>query len=158
ERHRDRGARAIVLRPARRVDGTRCVAVCEGSADAFPNLLYAMPDEAPDLQRLLARAHPSAIEVHHLVGHHPAVHELIAGLGLPYDVHVHDYGWLCAQVALVGPARRYCGEPEVTQCEICVAKAGNLIEEDISVAALRRRSARLLAGAQRVVVPSADAA
>jgi GT2 family glycosyltransferase len=158
ERHLDRGVRAIVLRPARRADGTRCVAVCDGTSDAFPNLHLAMPDELPDLQRLLVRTHPTAIELHHLVGHHPAVLELIAGLGVPYDVNVHDYGWLCAQVALVGPAQRYCGEPEVTQCEICVAKGGNLIEEDISVAALRRRSARLLAGARRVVVPSADAA
>ena len=77
---------------------------------------------------------------------------------MPYDVHVHDYAWLCGRVALVGPAQRYCGEPDVAQCEACVADAGNLIDEDISVAALRRRSARLLAGARRVIVPSEDTA
>jgi glycosyltransferase involved in cell wall biosynthesis len=38
-----------------------------------------------------------------------------------------------------------------------VAKGGNLIDEDIKVAALRRRSAKLLAGARCVVVPSEDA-
>ena len=70
---------------------------------------------------------------------------------MPYDLHVHDYAWLCGRVALVGPAQRYCGEPDVAQCEACVADAGNLIDEDISVAALRRRSARLLAGARRVI-------
>ena len=84
--------------------------------------------------------------------------DLLGGLGVPYDVHVHDYAWLCARVALVGPAQRYCGEPAVAQCEACVADAGNLIDEDITVAALRRRSAKLLAGARRVVVPSEDAA
>jgi glycosyltransferase involved in cell wall biosynthesis len=84
--------------------------------------------------------------------------DLLGGLGVPYDMHVHDYAWLCGRVALVGPTQRYCGEPEVAQCEACVADAGNLIDEDITVAALRRRSAKLLAGARRVVVPSEDAA
>ena len=66
--------------------------------------------------------------------------ELLVGLGVPYDIHVlHDYAWLCGRVALVGPAQHYCGEPAVAQCEACVADAGNLIDEDITVAALRRR-------------------
>jgi glycosyltransferase involved in cell wall biosynthesis len=117
-----------------------------------------MPDELPDLLRLLTRERPRAIELHHLVGHHPAVLDLLGGLGVPYDLYVHDYAWLCGRVARVGPTQRYCGEPAVAQCEACVADAGNLIEEDITVAALRRRSAMLLAGARRVVVPSEDAA
>jgi GT2 family glycosyltransferase len=158
ERHRSSGCRAIVLRPARTPDGARCVTIGDGTANAYPNLRYAIPDELPDLLRLLARERPGAIELHHLVGHHPAVLDLLDGIGAPYDVHVHDYAWLCGRVALVGPARRYCGEPDVAQCEACVAATGNLIEEDITVAALRRRSARLLAGARRVVVPSEDAA
>ena len=93
-----------------------------------------------------------------MVGHHPAVLDLIAAFGVPYDVHVHDYAWLCGRVALVGPAQRYCGEPDVVRCEACVADAGNLIDEDITVAELRKRSARLFAGARRVVVPSEDTA
>ena len=110
------------------------------------------------VQRLLARERVRAIELHHLVGHHPSVLEVIAYLQVPYDLHVHDYAWLCGRVALVGAAERYCGEPDVAQCEACVANAGNLIDEDISVAALRRRSARLMAGARRVIAPSEDAA
>jgi glycosyltransferase involved in cell wall biosynthesis len=39
-----------------------------------------------------------------------------------------------------------------------VAQAGSLIDENISVAALRERSARLLTAARRVVVPSQDTA
>ena len=158
ERHRAGGYRAIVLRPSRAADGARCVTVGDGAADGFPNLRYVVPDELPALSRLLAGDRPRVIELHHLVGHHPAVLDLIGRLGVPYDVHVHDYAWLCARVALVGPERRYCGEPEVAQCERCVAAAGNLIDEDISVAALRRRSARLFAAARRIVVPSRDTA
>ncbi len=158
EQHRAGGSRAIVLRPSRSPDGARCVTVGDGATNAFPNLRYVMPDELPDLLRLLMREHPRAVEMHHLVGHHPAVLELLGGLGVPYDIHVHDYAWLCGRVALVGPAQRYCGEPAVAQCEACVADAGNLIDEDITVAALRRRSAKLLAGARCVVVPSEDTA
>jgi glycosyltransferase involved in cell wall biosynthesis len=158
ERHRVSGYRAIVLRPSRAPDDTRCVTVGDGTAAGFPNLRYAMPRELPLLQNLLARERPRAIELHHMVGHEPSVLGLIEGLRLPYDVHVHDYGLLCGRVALVGPAQRYCGEPDTIRCEACVADAGNLIDEDISVAALRQRSARLLAGARHVFVPSADAA
>ncbi len=158
EFHRDRGNRAIVLRPSRAPDGARCVTVSDGTANAYPNLRFAMPSELGKLQRLLARERPCAIELHHLVGHHPSVLEVIAHLQVPYDLHVHDYAWLCPRVALVGAAERYCGEPDVAQCEVCVASAGNLIDEDISVAALRRRSARLMARARRVIAPSEDAA
>ena len=77
ERHRAGGYRAIVLRPARAAGWRRCVAVGDGAADGFPNLRYAMPDELPALPRLLARERPRAIELHHLVGHHPAVLDLI---------------------------------------------------------------------------------
>ncbi|HUD58153.1 MAG TPA: glycosyltransferase [Acetobacteraceae bacterium] len=158
DRHRDDGIRAIVLRPSRASDGGKCITVSDGTAADFPNLRYAMPDELPALQHLLAREHPRAIELHHMVGHHPAVLKLIAGLGVPYDVHVHDYAWLCGRVALVGPAQRYCGEPDAVQCEACIADAGSLIDEDITVAALRMRSARLFADARRVITPSEDTA
>ncbi len=158
ERHRADGYRAIVLRPSRAPDDTRCVTVGDGTAAGFPNLRYAMPRELPQLQNLLARERPRAIELHHMVGHDPAVLGLIEGLRLPYDMHVHDYGLLCGRVALVGPTQRYCGEPDTVRCEACVADAGNLIDEDISVAALRQRSAGLLAGARHVFVPSGDAA
>jgi GT2 family glycosyltransferase len=158
EIHRDGGYRAIVLRPSRAPDDTRCVTVGDGTANAYPNLRFAMPSEVGQLQHLLARERPRFIELHHLVGHHPAVLEVIARLQVPYDLRVHDYAWLCARVALVGAAEHYCGEPDVAQCEVCVANAGNLIDEDISVAALRRRSALLMAGARRVIAPSEDAA
>jgi glycosyltransferase involved in cell wall biosynthesis len=157
-RHRASGYRAIVLRPSRAPDGGRCITVCDGMTNDFPNLRYAMPDELPALHRLLQREHPRAVELHHMVGHHPAVLDLIASLNVPYDVHVHDYAWLCGRVALVGPTQRYCGEPDAVQCEACVADAGNLIDEDISVAALRQRSARLFADARHVFTPSEDTA
>jgi GT2 family glycosyltransferase len=154
--HHADGYRAVVLRPSRAPDGSRCITVGDGVGADFPNLRYTMPDELPALRQLLVREQPQGVELHHTVGHHPAVLNLIADLAVPYDVHVHDYAWFCGRVALVGPTQRYCGEPDSVQCEACVADAGSLIDEDITIAALRQRSARLFAGARRIVVPSED--
>jgi len=157
-RHRAAGRRAIVLRPARSPDGRKGVVVADSATDDFPNLRFDVPGELAALRRLLAAERPSAVELHHLVGHDPAIVDLIDALGVPFDVHVHDYAWLCGRIALVGRGERYCGEPEVRQCEACIADTGSLLEEDIGVGALRARSARLLAKARRVVTPSEDTA
>jgi glycosyltransferase involved in cell wall biosynthesis len=79
-------------------------------------------------------------------------------LGIPLDIIVHDYAWLCPRITLIGPSNRFCGEPALHACEACLADTGSRIEEEIGSAALRTRSAAQLAAARRVVVPSADAA
>ncbi len=156
--HRATGLRPIVLRPQQMPDGNIAVVVSDGPERAFPNLRFALPDELTALLALLRAERPCSIDVHHLLGHPPAIHELIARLRLPYEVHIHDYAWFCPRVSLVGAERRYCGEPAPVHCEACVADAGRLIDEDIGVAALRERSARFLAAARQVIAPSADAA
>ncbi|MDR3538440.1 MAG: glycosyltransferase [Acetobacteraceae bacterium] len=155
--HRAAGRRPILLRPARTADGQPLAAIWDGVRDDFPNLRFHMPAELPALLRLLRSAHVAAVEVHHFLDHDPAIHRLLAQLALPYDVHVHDYAWFCPRIALVGPDRRYCGEPAPAACDACVADAGRFIAEDIPVADLIERSARFLAAAQCVIVPSIDA-
>ena len=156
--HRGTGHRAIVLRPGRMADGRLAVLVDDGCTGSYPNLRYALPEELSPLLRLLQAERPDAAEVHHLVGFDPAVLTLIERLRVPYDVHVHDYALFCPRISLVGAEKRYCGEPDLPGCEACVADAGSLIGDEVSVAGLRARSARLLAGARRVLTPSADAA
>lgn len=151
------GVTAAHDRPAAAQDEPSAV-VIDGAAAGFPNLRYALPQELPDLLRLLRATNPRSVEVHHTLRHPPAIYDLITRLGVPYDVHIHDYPWFCPQVSLVGVDRRYCGEPAVVRCEACVADAGRVMPERISVQAMRDRSARFLAGARRVVTPSADAA
>ncbi len=153
--HRAAGRRAIVLRPD--ADGAGVV-VGEESAEAYPHLRYRLPQEMAALVQLLRGEAPELIELHHVLGHSPAVYELIAAMALPYDVHVHDWVWICPRIILLGPDRRYCGEPDTATCDACVADAGRALDEAIPTAALRERSARLLSGARRVLVPSQDAA
>jgi glycosyltransferase involved in cell wall biosynthesis len=154
--HESAGRRPIVLKPARTAQDETAIAVRDGVADDFCNLVFAMPREQAALLRLLRAARAQAVEVHHFLQHPPAIYDIIARLGIPYEVHVHDYAWFCPRVSLVGGQRRYCGEPELHECEACVADHGQVLKEDIGVAALRQRSAAFLAAARRVVVPSAD--
>ena len=146
---RNAGIRPVILRPD---DGA--VVVGDG---ATPNLRYRLPAEWDGLLRLLKADRPSAVELHHTLGHPPEVLELPGRLGIPYDVYVHDYASFCARIALV-PEHAYCGEPPVAACEACVADFGSNLEEDIRPTALVSRSAGLLAGAHRVVTPAADVA
>ncbi|CAH2599409.1 Glycosyltransferase [Rhodovastum atsumiense] len=171
---REEGLRPLVLRPVRtegmRTEGMRtgdgadpdraslCV-VSDGPEPTTPNLRFALPAEWPALLRLLRAARPAVVELHHLLGHDPSLAGLAERLGVPCDVHVHDYAWLCPRITLVGPTGHYCGEPEADPtCEACIADAGTATGEAIAVAALRRRSAARLGTARRVIVPSADAA
>jgi glycosyltransferase involved in cell wall biosynthesis len=155
--HLAAGGRPIVLRPASLSDGASGAVLGDGPAGGFPNLRFALPAELSALARFLRGTGLREVELHHLLGHSPAVLELIELLGVPYDVHVHDYGLICPRITLVGRDRRYCGEPAVATCEACVADLGSVSGEAISVAALRQRSARLLAGARHVLTPSEDA-
>ncbi len=131
--------------------------VLEAGIDA-PNLRFAWPRERAALARLLTAERVGRAEVHHLIGHDHALLGLLGRLGIPYEMIVHDYALFCPRINLVGAERRYCGEPDLAGCEACIADAGSALDETIGVAALRARSAAALAGATRVIVPSADVA
>jgi GT2 family glycosyltransferase/glycosyltransferase involved in cell wall biosynthesis len=157
------GVRPIVLRPVRdpNSDGGCMPGLCavdDGSSD-FPNLIFHLPGEMNALARLLRADRPARFELHHRLGHHPAIVDLAAALGLQPDLMLHDYASFCPRVSLLGPEQRYCGEPEdVATCEACVADAGSRLGEAIGVATLRARSAAEFAAARTVSVPSADMA
>ena len=145
------GRRAVILRPA--PGGCRVEA-----GPGFPNLAYAVPGELPALARLLRPDRVRLVELHHLLGHQPAVTGLARLLRAPLHAFIHDYASFCPRIALVSTNRRYCGEPDLAGCEACIADLGSMLEEDVPVPELVARSAAMLASAERVVVPSADAA
>lgn len=157
EMWRARGLLPVVLAPAPGgfvlSDGTR-----EGDC---PPLSLRWPEYGPVLVALLRALGLARIEVHHHLGHGGRVRELCDRLGrefgVPYDRHVHDYAGICPRITLVGPAGRYCGEPDMAGCRACIHTLGALGDE-ADVGRLRRDTARDLARARRVVVPSADVA
>ncbi len=153
------GWRVVLLRGSPRAEAgvNRSYLSRAEAIDAYPNLGFDLPRESGDLLALLRAETLRAIEIHHLLGQdHDAVLALCRALALPYEVHVHDYAWLCPRIKLLGAEGRYCGEPPVAACAACVAEAGREIEEEIDAPALRERSARVLAEAARVVAPAAD--
>ena len=152
------GCRPIILRPARAANDAPAIAVHDGLADDLPNLIFAIPRELSALLALLRSARPDRIEIHHLAAYPPAIHDLIARLGLPYQVHIHDYAWFCPRISLVGTRNRYCGEPDLPDCEACIADNGHFLNESITVPDLWHRSAKFLREAQRVVAPATDVA
>jgi GT2 family glycosyltransferase/glycosyltransferase involved in cell wall biosynthesis len=159
------GQRAIVLRPVAgpEHDGTWVPGLCRVSDgaidDAFPNLVFDLRHELTALASLLREDRPTLFEVHHRLGHDPAVMALAAALGLSVAFRLHDYAAFCPRVTLFGAMQTYCGEPtEIAECEACVATAGPRNGETIGVAALRARSASEFAAASSVVVPSSDMA
>lgn len=157
------GRRALLLRPVRDPRGSDTlpgiVVLGEGIGRDTPNLRFALPEGMAALTRQLRRLRVEAVEVHHLLGHPPAVMELPARLGVPYEVVVHDYAWICPRISLMGAEGHYCGEPaDPAECDACVARTGAHFGAGLGVAALRARSAAWFAGARAVRTPSADAA
>ena len=157
------GTRAIILRPQGEaclvdVPGADADSDTSGDTRSFPNLRYVLPREMDRLLALLKGEGVVYAEWHHLLGHHPQVRTLCERLAVPYDIFIHDYAWFCARIALVGPTGRYCGEPDIAGCNVCIAAQGSNLSEPISPAALVGRSAAELAGARAVIAPSDDAA
>jgi GT2 family glycosyltransferase len=155
---RSEGQCPIVLWPvASRVGEGRDCMLGNGPEGGTPNLRFSIPSELKLLARFLKADHPIRAEVHSLIGHDHRLLDLFRYLGIPYHAIIHDYSWFCPRINLVGPTRRYCGEPDVTECEACVADSGTTNDEDIRPRALGERSANELASASRIVVPSKDA-
>jgi GT2 family glycosyltransferase/glycosyltransferase involved in cell wall biosynthesis len=150
------GIMPVVLRAAGPAD-LRHVELVSDELD-LPNLRYSIPGELAELKALLESLGVEAIEFQHFLHLDARVVETLRALGVPYDVVVHDYAWICPRVTLIDATQSYCGEPAVAVCERCLRRNGSELGERSSVAELRARSARWLGGARHVFAPSADAA
>ncbi len=153
---REQGLLPLVLKPAKPGESH----FCELSTDAVdaPNLRYEIPVELPELASMLGSLKIQGIEIQHFLDLDARVIEAVRALGVPYDVVVHDYSWICPRVTLIDGSGRYCHEPAVSVCKSCVRKNGSRLGKAISVPALRARSAAWLGDARRVLSPSADTA
>jgi GT2 family glycosyltransferase len=149
------GHSVLVLQPVE-AGGRGNQVVLNLQDSGMKNLVFNLPDELPILRSLLLRLGLSHTEVHHFAGLPGVVLETVAELGIPYDVYIHDYAWICPRLTLVGGAGVYCGEPPVEDCETCILNHGTALEESLTVGGLRARSAWILSRARTVIVPSND--
>ncbi len=152
------GRRAVVLRGDSEGERTDLCLVEPGASADFPNLRFVLPAERRALLALLARLRPHRVEIHHLLGHHASIGDICRDLDVPIEIWVHDYAWFCPRIALLGPARTYCGEPPIDGCRRCVAEAGSHLGDDRPVDTLVASSGSLLGEARRIVAASRDSA
>ncbi len=153
---RAQGLFPLVLKPAKPGEER----FCELSIEAIeaPNLGYEVPTELPELASMLGSLRIDHIEIQHFLDLDARVIDTVRALGVPYDVMIHDYSWICPRVTLIDGSGRYCHEPAVSVCRSCVRKNGSRVGKATSVPALRARSAAWLGEARRVSAPSADTA
>ena len=109
--------------------------------------------------RTLLRALPlDHIEINHVLDLPFDLVDELYELGVPVDVQLHDYVYLCPQVTLMGPEGRYCGEQGLSQCRRCVKVQGSAVGAGMAASALRRRSQPWLRKARSIRAPSDDTA
>jgi GT2 family glycosyltransferase/glycosyltransferase involved in cell wall biosynthesis len=158
ERYAARGLKTLILRPMDDDYREKGRAVLSDPFDdTLCNLIFDLPDELDVLLGLLSARDIGKVEIHHFLGLDSSIFTIADRLRVPYDVVLHDYSWLCPRINLVDGRGQYCGLPQDSRvCERCTAIDGAALEEDIRVQDLRQRSARVLAGARRVIAACDD--
>ncbi|BAU39522.1 glycosyl transferase [Acetobacter pasteurianus NBRC 101655] len=149
---RNRKIRPLVLRPSEK----GCLLEDGESEVKYPALCFAFAKEIGLLLRLLRAEGVRRIEFHQITGHDQQVKDMPARLKCEYDVFVHDYIWFCPRISLMGWKNRYCGEPDVATCEVCVTVLGRHVDDASSVATYRKVAHAFLQKAEQVFVPSRD--
>jgi glycosyltransferase involved in cell wall biosynthesis len=94
------------------------------------------------------------VHFHHVHGLPKEALALPAALGVPYDVTLHDHFAICPQYHLADPKGAYCGEPDEHGCDECIS--GRPAQWGLDIREWRALFRELLAGAGRVIAPSAD--
>jgi GT2 family glycosyltransferase/glycosyltransferase involved in cell wall biosynthesis len=154
---REQGQSVVIARYSK---GSQVSLQVDGAPEDCWNLLFRMPAEKQDLRQTLDRLGVDRMHIHQVVDAPLEIFEL----GLPYDITVNDYGWICPQVTLVDQTREYCGEPAITSCEACYQALGphkdwaSLRRRSSSVREMREQNLAVLAAADRVYCPSEDVA
>ena len=94
----------------------------------------------------------SRVHIHHVHALPLAVLDIDLALALPLDFTLHDYVSICPQHHLVDEDGTYCGEPEATACNRCIAKRPHAWQQ--SIGPWRAGFEQLLTRADRVFAPS----
>ena len=140
----------LILKPH---EGSKVTLEWSRGGEEF-KLYFSIPTNFDDLIRFLQEIGVMRLHFHHLIGHHPLIASLPRKLRVPYDYTLHDYFPICPQFNLTLPDGRYCGEPEVSDCNKCIEERPSQWRLDIM--AWRGHFRNLLLGAERVIGPSQD--
>lgn len=127
------------------------------SVPALPGhpTLTLPPHRFDDLVSLLQSFAVSRFHIHHLLSVDMDVSRLARRLGVPFDLTVHDYYAICPQINFL-PFRfsHYCGEPDIGDCNTCIANRDSSGARDI--VSWRAERAWQFIDADRIFCPSND--
>jgi glycosyltransferase involved in cell wall biosynthesis len=117
---------------------------------------FRLPEELTLLADMLKAIGVGRLHFHHVHLLPPAILELPAAAGIPFDCTLHDYFSICPQYHLVTEDGRYCGEPDALGCSACLTRRPG--QWGLDITAWRGTFARFLRGADRLIAPSQDVA
>lgn len=127
----------------------------ENVQEAF-SLRFSIPNDTPQLIKILKLLRVGHIHFHHLLGHKAEIAQLPSLLGVSHDFTAHDYYSYCPQITLTDHTDRYCGELGIEQCRQCVKRSPAPEGEEID--SWRSRHSHILSRARYLITPSEDVA
>jgi len=144
------------LRPS--ADGAGTVELSDYSGNFLPNLKFSITHESQELLSCLYTLEIDTIHIHHIIGFDRRILDIISATKTRYFVTLHDYFWICPQVNLIDYTGRYCNEPKIQSCNICIRKKTPPELQEGSVSEFRNKLGDFLALASGVYVPDIDVA
>lgn len=156
---REQGQSVIFMRP---IKGHRTKLFIESNEAFVPNLNpFDFVESETQLIEVLRELDVKHIHVHSLFDMDPRIVQRLPGiasaLGIKFDVTLHEYLSICPRTFLIDESGVYCGEPDVSVCQLCVESNGSHFGKP-SVQVWRDSYASLLGSARKVFVPNVDVA
>ena len=106
------------------------------------------------LPPLVAELGIQRLHFHHFIGLPASVLQLGSALNLPFDFTFHDFHAVCPQTHFITRDGRFCGRPDVSECEACVAYRPD--PWGLGIEKWRTSFGQWLARAERVIYPTAS--
>ncbi|GAO37043.1 hypothetical protein SCT_2458 [Sulfuricella sp. T08] len=119
-------------------------------------LYFHMDRDYQALLSFLRLARIGQVHFHHLFGHNIKIRNIPEDIGVPFDFTVHDYYAICPRISLTSINYRYCGEPDLQQCNACLNIKPRVGSANIQN--WRDENRTMFNKAMHVFVPSEDAA
>ena len=94
------------------------------------------------------------LHFHHLAGLPASILELPMALGLPFDFTFHDFHTVCPQKHFITRDGGFCGRPDVSACEACVADRPD--PWGLGIKNWRGTFSQWLGNAERVIYPTSS--
>jgi len=126
-------------------------------------LEYRGGQQYQDLLEDLRQLNVWHLHVHQLPGFSPDIYDFLLKFGVPYDITVHDYYYICPRIHLTDGSDIYCGEPDENACNACLKSSGThescrdtYQRSGANIIAWRAWNAALLKQARLIIAPSKD--